>query len=209
MTENAKSYPLAKDINGEPIEVPPEAVAWRVRRRSGKQGRPQSVFDPETGTPLEIDLDSEIDELRPCGPGGYRLDAIDGTGKLIAGITAYVEVPAIEAEPTQIETPTETAATLRELTGLLRESMMTNCRALEAMATAFGPVRPAEAPPQAPVYVTAAGQAVDDKDMAAKFMAFVPQLIQMIPMFVQAFKNGVASATGAPAATVPPTGGVS
>ena len=37
---NEKQCPLAKDINGDPVEVPAEAVAWRVRRRSGKQGRP-------------------------------------------------------------------------------------------------------------------------------------------------------------------------
>ena len=60
-----KQYPLAKDIHGDPVERSAEAVAWRVRRRSGNQGRPQSVFDPETGTPLEIELDSGIDELRP------------------------------------------------------------------------------------------------------------------------------------------------
>ena len=216
-TTNEKSYPLAKDINGDPIDVPPEATAWRVRRRSGKQGRPQSVFDPETGTPLEIELDSEIDELRPSGAGGYRLDAIDGDGKLIPGVTAYVEVPAEEsARPKETESPTETAATLRELTQLLRESMQTNCRTLEAMATAFGPVHPAAPPPQPPIYMAPpqSAQGSDEKsaDMMTKLMEFIPVFqgfMQMLPSLIQMFKAaGAATSPQAAAATesVPPTG---
>src|SRR5437868_3173996 len=63
--------------------------------------------------------------------------------KLISGVTAYVEVTADESKTRPAESPTETVATLREVTSLLRESMQTHCRAVEAMAKAFGPVRPA------------------------------------------------------------------
>ncbi len=202
---NEKAYPLAKDINGDPVEVPAEAVAWRVRRRSGKQGRPQSVFDPETGTPLEIELDSGIDELRAYGSGGYRLDAIDGSGKLIAGVTAYVEVPAEEAEVVEPPTaPSETVVALRELTQLLRESMTANSRALEAMASAFGPVRPARAQTAEPVVVAA--QPPDEQkanDFMTKALEALPAIAQIMPMLAQVFNAAVAQVK----ASADPTGG--
>lgn len=188
-----KEYPLAKDINGDPVEIPAEAVAWRVRRRSGKQGRPQSVFDPETGTPLEIELDSGIDELRPYGSGGYRLDAIDGSGKLISGVTAYVEVPAEEAEVVEPVSPSETVVALRELTQLLRESMTANSRALEAMASAFGPVRPARVQSAEPVVV--ATQPPDEQkanDFITKALEALPTIAQIMPMLAQVFNAAVA-----------------
>lgn len=192
---NEKEYPLAKDINGDPVTIPTEAVAWRVRRRSGKQGRPQSVFDPETGTPLEIELDSGIDELRPYGSGGYRLDAIDGSGKLIAGVTAYVEVPAEEVKVVETQTPSETVVALRELTQLLRESMVANTRALEAMASAFGPVRPASAAPAPePIVVAAAPTEQQAKDWGTKIMEALPAVAQMLPMVMQVFNAAVAQA---------------
>lgn len=189
-----KENPLAKDINGDPVAIPAEAVAWRVRRRSGKQGRPQSVFDPETGTPLEIELDSGIDELRPSGPGGYRLDAIDGSGKLIAGVTAYVEVPAEEVEVVAPQAPSETVVALRELTQLLRESMTANTRAMEAMASAFGPVKPASHPhsPE-PIVVAPSGPTGEQaKDLGTKILEALPAVAQMVPMFIQVFNMAVA-----------------
>ena len=201
---NEKEHPLAKDINGDPVEVPDDAVAWRVRRRSGKQGRPQSVFDPETGTPLEIELDSGIDELRPYGSGGYRLDAIDGSGKLIAGVTAYVEVPAEEVAVVEPQAPSETVVALRELTQLLRESMTANSRALEAMASAFGPVRPARVQSAEPVVV--ATQPPDEQkanDFMTKALEALPAIAQIMPMLAQVFNAAVAQVK----ASADPTGG--
>jgi hypothetical protein len=206
-----KEYPLAKDINGDPVEVPAEAVAWRVRRRSGKQGRPQSVFDPETGTPLEIELDSQIEALKPYGSGGYRLDAIDGTGKLIAGVTAYVEVPAEEVEAArEPESPSEVVVALRELTSLLRESMQTNSRALEAMASAFGPIRPARPLPAEPVHVVEpAAPEQKANDWMTKVMEALPAVAQILPTLTQVFNAAVAQgmANGNPTGgnSTPPT----
>ena len=207
---NEKECPLAKDINGDPVEIPAEAVAWRVRRRSGKQGRPQSVFDPETGTPLEIELDSEIDELRSYGSGGYRLDAIDGTGKLIAGVTAYVEVPAEDVEAArETESPSEVVVALRELTSLLRESMQTNSRALEAMASAFGPIRPARSLPAEPVQVVAAGASEQKaNDWMTKVMEALPAIAQIVPTLAQVFNaavaQGMANGTSSGGTSTPP-----
>ncbi len=191
---NEKEHPLAKDINGDPVAIPTEAVAWRVRRRSGKQGRPQSVFDPETGTPLEIELDSGIDELRPNGSGGYRLDAIDGSGKLIPGVTAYVEVPAEEVEVVEPQAPSETVVALRELTQLLRESMTANTRALEAMASAFGPVRPVSSPHVAESVAFAASTEQQAKDWGCKILEAIPAVAQIVPVFAQLFNAAAAQA---------------
>lgn len=200
---NEKEYPLAKDINGDPVEIPAEAVAWRVRRRSGKQGRPQSVFDPETGTPLEIELDSGIDELRPYGSGGYRLDGIDGSGKLIAGVTAYVEVPAEEVEVVEPQTPSETVVALRELTQLLRESMTANTRALEAMASAFGPVKPANRAPASEPVVVATPTEQQATDWGTKLVEALPSIMQAVPVLVQVVQTAFAQVQ----ASATPTGG--
>ena len=51
-----RTYPLAFDANGEPLDVPSHAVAWRVRKLAKKAGRPKVIFDAETGRPLEKDL---------------------------------------------------------------------------------------------------------------------------------------------------------
>jgi hypothetical protein len=133
--------PLANDLNGNPIDVPENAIAWRVRRASGKQGRPQNVYDPETGRQLEIPLESTVHHLREhgCGEGRFRLEAIDQEGKTIAGIVAFTEIRDDEDNPTGAAPQVETKGLL-ELVGRLVD---TNCRAMEAMANAFGPVRPA------------------------------------------------------------------
>ena len=91
-------YPLANDQHGDPLDVPDEAVAWRVRRANSRPGRPQNVYDPETGKQLEISLDATIDDLRDqgCGPGRYRLDAVDTDGKTIAGVVAFTEIAVID-----------------------------------------------------------------------------------------------------------------
>ena len=54
-------YSLARDADGNPLEVPAGAKAWRVRRGGGRRGRPRSVFDNETGRQLEIPLDATIE----------------------------------------------------------------------------------------------------------------------------------------------------
>src|SRR5690242_5425734 len=136
-------YPLANDVNGNPLEVPEAAVAWRVRRASGRPGRPQNVYDPETGRQLEVPLDATVDDLRECGcgPGRYRLEAVDGDSRAIAGIVAFTElVPDAEVR----SEPAEVLAPMERLLETIEKQSDTLCRALEAMANAFGPVRPAQ-----------------------------------------------------------------
>ncbi|MCU1281638.1 MAG: hypothetical protein JWM53_5184 [bacterium] len=132
--------PLANDIDGNPIDVPENAVAWRVRRRLGR-GRPQSVFDPATGAQLEILLEATVDDLRPFGPGGYRLDAIDDDGNVIEGVVAYTEVHDI-GEVRRRNAAAAPDDHFGRLIAALEHMADTNCRALEALANAFGPVSP-------------------------------------------------------------------
>lgn len=132
--------PLANDIDGNPIDVPENAVAWRVRRRMGR-GRPQSVFDPATGAQLEIALEATVDDLRPFGPGGYRLDAIDDDGSVIEGVVAYTEVHDI-GEVRRRNAAAAPDDHFGRLIAALEHMADTNCRALEALANAFGPVSP-------------------------------------------------------------------
>ena len=93
-------YPLAHDAEGNPLTIPAEAVAWRVRRGGGRRGRPRLVFDPETGLQLDIPLTATIDELidRGCGADGYRPEAIGPEGRVLPGDTAVVEVPRSDEE---------------------------------------------------------------------------------------------------------------
>src|SRR5690349_5679877 len=92
------TFPLAHDDEGLPVEVPPVAAGWLVRRHGGGKGRPGAVYDGE-GRPLVVALDATAAELRSigCRPGSYRLDAVDEARKPL-GVTAYTEVPAAEGE---------------------------------------------------------------------------------------------------------------
>jgi hypothetical protein len=138
-------------------------------------------------------LDSQIEELRPYGSGGYRLDAIDAAGKVIAGVTAYVEVPAEEeVEADKPESPSEVVVALRELTSLLRESMQTNSRALEAMASAFGPIRPARLASSEPIAIAAPASEQKATDWASKVMEALPVVAQILPTLAQVFNSAVA-----------------
>src|SRR4051812_7618563 len=92
-------YPLANDVHGNPIELPPEAAAWRVRAGGGRKGRPRMVFDGDTGKQLEVPLGATLDDLEAmgCGPDRYRLEAIDGNGRLLPGVVAFTELGGEEA----------------------------------------------------------------------------------------------------------------
>jgi hypothetical protein len=143
-------YPLAFDSNGNPLDVPAEAVAWRVRRGGGKRGRPRNVFDEETGRQLEIPLASTIDDLidRGCSADRYRLEAVDAEGRVIPDVVAIVGVPETEEEE---DKPTEIFDPLVRMSQLVAQLVDANCRTMEAMASAFGTVRPVQ--PQAPIVV--------------------------------------------------------
>jgi hypothetical protein len=93
--DTTPKYPLAFDLAGDPITLPPEAVSWRVRRGGGRRGRPRPVFDQETGRQLEVALTATIEDLidAGCRPDRYRLEAVDGEGRLIPDVVAIIELP--------------------------------------------------------------------------------------------------------------------
>src|SRR4051795_1901004 len=92
--ENEARYPLAFDSNGNPVKVPENAVAWRVRRGGGRRGRPRNVFDASTGRQLEIALGASIEDLMETNVPAdrYLLYPVDAQGSLIPGIVAVTEV---------------------------------------------------------------------------------------------------------------------
>ncbi|MGZ7079011.1 MAG: hypothetical protein ACXVJT_06320, partial [Thermoanaerobaculia bacterium] len=92
--ENAPQYPLANDANGNPLDVPAEAVGWRVRKLARRAGRPKVLFDAETGRPLELPLTVTYDDFveQVNEPGRFRLEAVDGSGRVIPGCVAVTEV---------------------------------------------------------------------------------------------------------------------
>ena len=79
---------LAFSSEGEPIDVPPTAVAWQVRRH-GTRGRPEVVYGAD-GLPLFLPIDAGIEDLRRAVEldGCYQLVAVDEHHRRIDG-TAY------------------------------------------------------------------------------------------------------------------------
>jgi hypothetical protein len=189
--EHARSpFPLAYDVNGNPLELPPQAVAWRVRRGGGRRGRPRHVFDRESGRQLEIPLAGSLDNLLDagCPPDRYLLYPIDGAGRVIEGILAVTEVPegAIEddgggaKQPATIE-QSVMLATIREQGMTIRHQADCLTRSLEATTAGYGRVRPMEAPPpviveQAPAEAPGGGF---KPEQIAEFMGIARQFIEM------------------------------
>jgi hypothetical protein len=84
---------LAFNLNGDPFEVPANAVGWRVRRMKQK-GAPEVVYG-RNGLPLVLPIEADLDDVRQetGTPGRYRLDPVDDANRPIAGASAgYVYV---------------------------------------------------------------------------------------------------------------------
>ena len=150
------THPLANDLNGAPIQVPAEAKRWRVRRASGARGgRPHNVYDPDTGRPLEIPIDATLADLRDsgCKPGRYRLDAVKEDGILIAGVVAATELPEDEEEEETVEVQADMLYVPVRVFESFESTMKTMNSTVQALASAFGTVRPVLESPPAPVVV--------------------------------------------------------
>jgi len=81
--------PLAQDGQGNLLPVPNGTFAWRLSRHTG--GRPRVVNGPDLA-PLRLPLHVTLDDLMDiCGPGTYRLYALDEVGAVIDYV-ADVEV---------------------------------------------------------------------------------------------------------------------
>lgn len=120
------------DCNGNPIDVPPNAVAWQVRRQVAR-GAPRLMYDGQ-GRPLLLPITVEHDELRRAVEvaGLYRLYPVDEDRRPITGApVAYVPVgptPSQDQAPSDPLTAappaaTEAEALLDELSALSRTSL--------------------------------------------------------------------------------------
>jgi len=206
-------YPLAFDGNGNPIELPPDAVAWRVRRGGGRRGRPRHVFDPETGRQLEIPLTSTVDTLidSGCSPDRYLLYPVDGEGHLIAGIIAVTEVSESDGEGKEAAptAATEQGALLTVVThqlATIKEQSQTLCRALEATTSGYGRVRPLE-PPQAPIVLPRPEPQPDNNGGGGLLGGITPEQVGQFLGYAKMAFDMIRGGIGAPPAAAPVGGG--
>jgi hypothetical protein len=144
---------LGFDRAGMKIKLAPEAVGFKVL--VSRQGHPVAVQDPDAGGPLHIPLATLPAELRDkIGSGRFVLVQVDERlDPIPKAATAYVEFLADRDEEAfstgGVGLDATQAAPYLQLIGRLVD---THCRAMEAMASAFGPVRPARTPyAEAPV----------------------------------------------------------
>jgi hypothetical protein len=119
-------FPLARDQQGNPFTLPPDAAHWRVRRHTG--GRPSTVLGPD-GEPLFVGITSDRGELQAYGcNGSIPLEAVDGEYRSVRAPAAYVELGANGTSDT-----TRKADGQAESPELLRTSMESMVRTMEAM----------------------------------------------------------------------------
>jgi hypothetical protein len=82
--------PLARDADGNPLELPQNASAWRVRRHTG--GRPRIVLGADK-QPMLVPLAYTVVDLEDIlAPGVYRPDLVDGKGEPIPDMTVPVSI---------------------------------------------------------------------------------------------------------------------
>lgn len=150
MSSATSRYPLAFDQNGNPLEIPEGAVAWRVRRGGGRRGRPRNVFDPETGRQLEIPLGANLDELinAGCEADRYLLYPIDAEGRIVPGLIAVTEVPRTdEDQPEQGASGVADESYVGQLLATIKAQADALCRAIDSTSSGYGNVRPPVPPP--------------------------------------------------------------
>ena len=161
-------YPLAFDANGNPVKVPPNARAWRVRAGGGKRGRPRNVFDATTGRQLEIPLGASIDDLIAANVPAdrYLLYPVDGEGTIITGVIAVTEVQdtgdddddddgrdetgSTQAKDPVLATIVHQQETIRSQHDVIKAQSEQLARALASAVSGYAPVRPVAPPPPPP-----------------------------------------------------------
>lgn len=75
LQRSPSTVPLARDAEGNHIEIPEGAVGWRIRRQTG--GRPRLVLDSRK-QPMMFPLDYTIADVEDVlSPGNYLLDVVD------------------------------------------------------------------------------------------------------------------------------------
>jgi hypothetical protein len=94
-------YPLAFNLDGEPVRIPSNAWAWRVRRVENgslahRRGGACKIVKAADGSPLYVSFESTLADLSAdVAHGGlYRLDAVNRSLRVLREVEPiYVEVP--------------------------------------------------------------------------------------------------------------------
>ena len=196
-------YPLALDDKGDPIAVPPEAVAWRVRRLTGRRGRPSALY--LDGRPLEIPIDGDVDDLEEagCHEGRYRLEAVDADGRLIPGVVALTVLREGDGDESEVSTDGASGpwSVIRALLDNNAKLVQSNSATMQAMATAFGRVEPRH-----DLDRRDASEDVPAKAPAESIAQIVQSLAPFLASAVSAF-SGAKSVEPAPQPATPATEG--
>jgi hypothetical protein len=174
-------YPLAYDVNGTPFIPPPSVVAWRVFKLA-KKGAGRPTVMRESGRPLELSLLAGFDGLVDAvgESGRYRLEGIDAEGRPVPGCVAVTEVVFDDdVEDAKVKTAFDA---LPVLVQLVEKLVASNVQVVEAMASAFGPVRP---PAPAPIVTMEQPPAAQSADVLGGILKVVDTLKGM--------KNGTVS----------------
>jgi hypothetical protein len=125
--------PLARDQDGNPIELPDGAVGWRVRRQTG--GRPRLLLDSKK-QPMLFPLDYTIADVEDIlAPGSYLLDVVDKGGEplgLTIGMAIGMARNAEAVEPdNENHAPAAAPTTLPSTTSEVRLVLEANVRATQ------------------------------------------------------------------------------
>lgn len=187
-------HPLAFDANGNPMQLPEAAKRWRVRRGGGRRGRPRNVFDPDTGLQLEVPIGASLEDLieRGCTADRYRLEAVDEAGHTIEGLVAVVEVPATDDESSVESEPKKDEETVQHLRAVIDRLVAANSSTMQAMASAFGTVRPQHDAP-APVILQPPPVAPPPTESGMKPEQMMQMFTTFGPMVAQALKGFMSS----------------
>jgi hypothetical protein len=133
--------PLARDPMGNLLAIPDGTAAWRICRETA--GRPGEIKGPDQ-QPFRFPLDTTSDELVDmCGPGVYRVYALDELGKQLGRVSTWDLAPGVRelrngaAESSVMLRPNTASAPMTDLRFALeamQAMMRTNSDALRMVA---------------------------------------------------------------------------
>lgn len=151
--------PLAHDAQGCKLALPDGTTHWRILRHTG--GRPKPLPGPDS-QPARFGLEmTHEDLLELCGPGKYRVEAIDEFGNLLACVATMTVAGETTAPPVELVANNNLRAyagndlriameTITQLTRATSESLQTLANAqadwIKTLATSKSIPRNASAP---------------------------------------------------------------